>query len=133
MPDELKRDFNEAREIVRSSPRGAAALLRLCVQKLCIHLGLPGSHIASDIACLEKRGLDTRIVQALHVVRVVGNEAVHPGKLDLRDDIETAEKLFNMINYIAHETITKPRQIEEMFGKLPETKRGAMQKGTSSK
>lgn len=36
MPDDVLLDFDEAREIVAFSPRGAAALLRLAIQKLCI-------------------------------------------------------------------------------------------------
>lgn len=42
MPEDVKRDFNEAREVVGKSPRSAAALLRLSIQKLCIYLGQPG-------------------------------------------------------------------------------------------
>jgi Domain of unknown function (DUF4145) len=92
LPEDIKRDFNEAREILDRSPRGAAALLRLCIQKLCKHLGLPGKRIDDDIATLVKGGLDSRVQKALDIVRVIGNEAVHPGTMDLRDDQKTAAK-----------------------------------------
>ena len=42
LPADIRRDYDEAREIVHSSPRGAAALQRLSVQKLCAHLGERG-------------------------------------------------------------------------------------------
>lgn len=37
--DDINADFNEARTTLDLSPRGAAALLRLCIQKLCEQLG----------------------------------------------------------------------------------------------
>ena len=53
-----------------------------------VHLELKGKNIDDDIGALVKRGLDARIQKALDVVRVVGNNAVHPGQIDLRDDNE---------------------------------------------
>lgn len=42
MPDNIAKDFNEARAVFATSPRASAALLRLVIQKLCIHLGGKG-------------------------------------------------------------------------------------------
>jgi hypothetical protein len=109
LPEDIRADFDEAWLILDLSRRGAAALLRLCIQKLCKHLGKPGENINNDIASLVRDGLDVRVQQALDIVRVVGNEAVHPGTMDLKDDRETAAKLFGLVNRIAHDTITIPR------------------------
>ena len=127
LPDHIVHDFEEAREIVDSSPRGAAALLRLCVQKLCQHLGAKGKNIDDDIASLVKKGLNPLVQQSLDVVRVIGNEAVHPGTLDLKDDKETAIRLFELVNSITEQLISQPKSIREMYEKLPETKRKAIE------
>ena len=97
MPGDVRGDYSEASTILDLSPRGAAALLRLAVQKLCAHLGEKGKNINEDIASLVAKGLDPRVQQALDTVRVIGNEAVHPGVMDLRDDRATAERLFGLV------------------------------------
>lgn len=126
MDADIKRDFNEARAILDLSPRGAAALLRLCVQKLCKQLGQPGKNVNKDIAALVADGLDVKIQKALDIVRVVGNECVHPGTMDLRDDKMTAAKLFDLVNHIADDRISKPKAIEILYNDLPEDKRNAI-------
>jgi hypothetical protein len=128
----IREDFNEARTILDLSPRGAAALLRLCVQKLCIQLGKPGKNIDNDIASLVRDGLSIRVQQALDVVRVIGNEAVHPGRIDLKDDHNTAAALFDLVNRIAYDTITHPKELNEIYQKLPEAKRDAITKRDSA-
>jgi hypothetical protein len=120
LPQEILNDYEEASSIIGKSPRGAAALLRLAIQKLCIHLGQPGNNINKDIASLVKQGLDTRVQKALDIVRVVGNNAVHPGQIDLRDNKDTAESLFGLVNIIAEKMISEPKHVESMFEGLPD-------------
>ena len=127
LPDDIQHDFNEARAIVDSSPRGAAALLRLCIQKLCVHLGQPGKRIDDDIAALVKNGLNPTVQRSLDIVRVIGNESVHPGEMNMRDDRDTALRLFDLINAIADQMITHPKTVDAMYAKLPEGKRKAIE------
>jgi hypothetical protein len=111
------------------SPRGAAALLRLAIQKLCKHLGGTGENINSDIANLVKNGLPAKLQQALDSVRVIGNNAVHPGQIDLKDDVDTAHKLFAFINIICDNQITQPKQISEFYEeKIPDNLKDAIAK-----
>lgn len=119
MPDDIKRDYEEAGSILNQSPRGAAALLRLAIQKLCKELGQPGKDINEDIKSLVKGGLDPRVQQALDTVRVIGNSAVHPGKIDMKDDRATAEALFKLLNLIVDKTISEPKHVKEMYESLP--------------
>ncbi len=128
LPEECMNDYMEAREIASISPRGAAALLRLCIQKLAIHLGGDGRNINDDIGKLVKEGLPQRVQQALDVVRVVGNNAVHPGEISVDDQPETVHALFGLINLITDNQITQPKQVAELFASLPQGARNAVEK-----
>lgn len=119
MPVDVRRDYDEASIILNQSPRGAAALIRLAIQKLCKELGKPGKNINDDIGALVKDGLDPRVQQALDAVRVIGNSAVHPGQIDLRDDRATAEALFKLLNLIVDKTISEPKHVAEVYASLP--------------
>jgi len=119
MPDNISADYLEARAIVGKSSRGACALLRLAVQKLCIDLGYTSGNINKDIGSMVEDGLPVQIQQALDVVRVVGNNAVHPGEL-VKDDVdEIAIGIFHLINEIVEDRIAKPKRIAALYEKLP--------------
>src|SRR5258706_7984175 len=120
MPKDVTDDYNEARAIFGSSPRSSAALLRLALQKLCKHLGEPGKDLNKDIGALVAKGLPTQIQQALDVIRVIGNNAVHPGEIDIREDKEPVLRLFEIINFIVNQMITQPQEIAKIYNNLPE-------------
>lgn len=119
MPESVLQDYQEARSISSLSPRGAAALLRLALQKLAIELGGKGENLNDDIATLVTNGLDESIQQAFDVVRVVGNHSLHPGAIDLDNDPQLVMSLFTIINEIVEDMISRPSRRAKLFANLP--------------
>jgi hypothetical protein len=72
--------------------------------------------------------LPVSIQKALDIVRVIGNESVHPGQIDLNDDPAVTSKLFELVNFIATKMITEPKEIDRLFEGLPPGKKEAIQK-----
>jgi hypothetical protein len=116
-------DYLEASAILSKSPRGAAALLRLAIDKICGELEAEGNDPNAKIASLVRRGLPVMVQQSLDIVRVIGNEAVHPGQIDLRDDVETATQLFGLVNIVADVMISQPKHVKALYETLPPDKR----------
>jgi hypothetical protein len=133
MPADVQLDYEEARSVFQKSPRSSAALLRLAVQKLCIDLGGNGKNLNDDIGTLVKKGLPIQMQQALDVLRVIGNNQVHPGVLDVRDDPGTAASLFGLINMVVEVMITQPKHVQALFNKLPANAQQQIQKRDTGK
>lgn len=132
LPTSCKSDYDEARSIARTSPRGAAALLRLVVEKLCVELlGDQSKGINEDIKTLVQRGLSPTVQQALDTLRVTGNEAVHPGTMSSDDHAESADMLFELVNFVVQQIITHPKQIADLYTKLPKSKLDGIEKRDS--
>ncbi len=115
MEQKIQDLYIEASTIVVDSPKGATALLRLALQLLLKQLGKSGNNINNDIKELVSEGLSPKIQQALDLLRVVGNNAVHPGQIDLEDGRDIALKLFHVLNFIADEMITKPKELDLLY------------------
>jgi hypothetical protein len=127
MPISVKQLYREAALISNKSPRAACALLRLAIDRLCNELGETDPSIDKNIAALVKRGVPKYVQQALDVVRVVGNKAVHPGVIAFDvDDKATATMLMHLINVIVDSVVTEPNRIEGFYKNLPETIRKAI-------
>lgn len=126
MPDNVARTYEEARQVFEISPTASCALLRLALEKLTVSLGYTKGSLDNRIGMMVSAGLSTNVQEALDVVRVIGNHAVHPGQIDLEDDRETAGALFELLNYIVERLITEPAKIGKLFDALPEKARKAI-------
>lgn len=120
LSEEIKKDYLEAAIIFNDSPRSSAALLRLALQKLCKQLGEKGENINTDIGNLVKKGLNSQIQKSLDILRITGNNAVHPGEINIEEKPDLVLKLFELINFIAEKMITEPKEIESFYEELPE-------------
>jgi hypothetical protein len=125
LQDDIRSDYLEASSVLGDSPRAAAALLRLALlrlalQKLCKQLGEKGENINDDIKSLVAKGLNPLVQKSLDALRITGNNAVHPGEINLTEDPARVVKLFELINFIANKMITEPKEIEGFYSQLPE-------------
>lgn len=122
MPESVKQLYEEAGLIYNKSPRAACALLRLAIDRLCNELGENDRDINKNIGALVRKGLPQSVQQALDVVRVVGNKAVHPGQISFDvDDKGTATMLMRLLNIIVERMITEPNEINSLYQELPES------------
>jgi hypothetical protein len=96
-PDLVAADFEEAAAILDKSPRGAAALIHLCVQTL-IPLESNGKHLDHEIAALISKGLKVEIQEAMGALRVLADNGA--GDIDLKEDKATATRIFALLKVI---------------------------------
>jgi hypothetical protein len=123
MPDDVRRIYDEARRVGGMSPRSAAALLRLALQVLVDELEPGSGNINSKIGALVQRGLHPQTQQAMDVLRIVGNNAVHPGQIDVSEDPGLLPGLFRLANVVVDQMISVPRHAASLFDALPQQSR----------
>ena len=119
-PKEIKPFYEQARNVLQLSPIASCALLRLVIEKIIDSIVEGNDSLNAKIGKLVGKGLDERIQQALDSVRVIGDNAVHPLYMDLKDDEPTARKLFDLVNIIVSSTISTDKKIKDVFSGLPD-------------
>ena len=126
MPESVKKLYEEARNIAGMSPRAAAALLRVSLEKLTEELGQTQGNLNTRIKKLKEKGLPELIINSLDIVRITANKGgAHAGEIDLtgKDGPEIVSKLFGLVNFIIEKTISDPKQIQKMHQNLSQNKR----------
>ncbi|WP_162668598.1 DUF4145 domain-containing protein [Gemmata massiliana] len=125
MPEDVRVDYLEAREVFDKSARAAGGLLRLAYEKLFPHLGITNKSPNDAIAELvrdRKLTLGTQ-QQAADALRVFSNQTVHIGFVKLEDQPATVMFLFRLLNFIVEQLITHPKQVAALYNSMPQDKR----------
>ena len=92
-------------------------------------LGENDKDINKNIGALVEKGLPKSVQQALDIVRVVGNKAVHPGQIEFDvDDKNTATMLMHLLNIIVERMISEPNEINSLYQNLPESVKESIEK-----
>lgn len=133
MPVDVRRDYEEAQSIVSRSPRGAGALARLAAQKLVNELDTGSGDLNTKIGRMVKAGLPEIVQQSLDALRVVGNNAVHPGVMVLDDEPDTVNAVLECMNIVIEDRIARPKGVSRLFDRLPAGVRAAIQERDAKK
>lgn len=131
MPEKVKEVYYEAAEVFNISVKSSGALLRLATQYLCEELGFEKMNINDAIKIMVENGLDKRVERSLDIIRVIGNNAVHPGEINLNEKKEDVIKLFSLLNFIVKSMITDEKEINELFESLPKSAKNGIEKRNS--
>ena len=126
-PPNVRRECEKATQTLEPSPRGAAAVLRLTIEKLCKELGVSGESVKDDIALFVREDVDARVQKVLDAARIIESNAVRPGQIGLGNDRATAETLSGLVNLICEKMIMEPRHLQAVYTKLQEGAGNAME------
>ncbi|GAT03813.1 uncharacterized protein RMCFA_3925 [Mycolicibacterium fortuitum subsp. acetamidolyticum] len=134
MPTDVLSLYEEAASISDLSPRSAAALLRTGLEVLTTnHLGQEGVRLNDAIGNLVRDGsLDESLQQAMDYLRLTGNGAVHPREVQLDDQAQSVEALFELLNLVVERLVYRPQRIAHLYAQLPESKRQAVEQRDSN-
>lgn len=120
MPSSIKDIYKEAASIANKSPRAAAALLRLALEKLLKdELEVKGKSLNERIKNLYSSGAPGNIIKIMDIIRITGNDGIHDGNLGVidieqKDNFSNVIVLFNFINYLVDQFIVQPQKINAM-------------------
>jgi hypothetical protein len=101
----VEEDFEDAAAILNQSPRGATALMRVCIQKLVPLLKQDGHYLNDYISSLVRKALELEIRQSMEVLQVLRNDPGQPSNLETQEDKEMALRFVDSLKAILERRI----------------------------
>ena len=108
-PDLIQGDLEEAAAILNQSPRGATALMRVCIQKLVPLLQQDGNYLNDYISSLVREALEVELQQSMEVLQVLRNDPGQPSNLDTKENKEMALRFVDSLKATLERRMLKNR------------------------
>lgn len=129
MPPSVGELYREAQEVAGASPRAAAVLLRVALERLLAEAGRDGKNLNDAIAEYIKEGdVPDELQQAMDVVRITGNQAAHPEQLRVDDSVGGTAALFEIVNELVDRLIGFKARMARVYSQLDEEKRAQVER-----
>jgi hypothetical protein len=103
--DLVEADFEEAAAMLNKFPRGATALIHVCIEKLMPLLRKAGKD--EDISSLLRKGLEVEIHQTMEALQVLRKSPVQLTQFNSQEDRETALRFFDSLKEILERRMLK--------------------------
>ena len=132
MPEVAKGLYMESAKILQDSPRASAALLRLALQEILNKVveGGEKNSINDNIRIIGKQ-VDKHTRDAMDLIRINGNNAVHPGEIQIEE--ETTEYMYKLLNIIVQKLISDKKQIDDLYNNLSENQKKSIKERDNKK
>jgi hypothetical protein len=108
-PELVDEDVEEAAVVLNKSPRGATALMRLCIQKLVPLLEENGKELNQRVSSLVRKGLEMEIQQAMDVLEVLRSDSAQLNPLESQADRETALRFLDSLKEVLERRMSHNR------------------------
>lgn len=128
MPPHVTEVYNEAAAVSAHSARAAGALLRLCLELLLEHLGAKGGSLNAMIRSVVKKDSDASLQKAMDILRINGNESVHPAQIRETEEKGVDKVYFWLLTHLAKSLISDVKEIDELYETLPDNAKQQIEK-----
>ena len=99
-PELADEDVDEAAAILNKFPRGATALMRVCIQKLVPLLEENGKELNQRVSSLVRKGLEMEMQQAKEVLEVLRGDPQQLSQLESQASKETALRFLDSLKAV---------------------------------
>ena len=93
--------------ILNKFPRGAAALTRICIQKMMPLVKANAKNPDENFSSLVRKGLEVEIQQAMDVLQVIRRNPGQESDVDLRDETAIATRMLESLKEILERRMLK--------------------------
>ncbi|HEY7317728.1 MAG TPA: DUF4145 domain-containing protein [Candidatus Binatia bacterium] len=116
----IQRNDEGGSQTLDASPRGATALLRLAIEKVCKELGEAGERTKDVLESFVQEDVDARVQKVLEAMRIIESNAVPPAQIGVGDNRAIGETLSGLVYLICEKMIIEPKHLQAMYTKLRE-------------